>query len=96
MDYIKLKDYCKTTGVTAINNSINTSVKGYPFVTLLRGNEADNIWFSKNASARVAKGDNFKAIASELYVVETANADGEVRMKLSFNNSSYSDLADFF
>lgn len=96
MEYITFKDFCKSNNITAINKTVNVNSNGYPFITVLRGKLAENVYFSKNASTQVNKGDAVKDIASQLFVAETANADGEVRMKLTFNNSSYESIDDMF
>ena len=96
MNYVTFKSFCQSEGVTAINKTVNTNSKGYPFITVLKGKEADCIYFSKNASALVNKGDAVKAIASQLFITETVNADGEPRTKLTFNNSSYDSVDDMF
>lgn len=97
MNRQSLKSYCTGTGVTAINPLVRTNANGYPFITILRGDVAENLYFSKKASAEVDLGMDIKAQLPELYVVETINAAGESRTKLSFRGeSSYVDVADLF
>jgi hypothetical protein len=89
-------EFCKTNGITAINNNVRVNTNGYPFITVLRGSDAENIYFSKNASSEVAEGSDVPSIAKSLYIVETVNAVGEPRIKLSFNKGNYTNIADLF
>ena len=83
--------------MTAINKAVNTNVKDYPYITILRGNIAENIYFGKKSSTKVGLGVAVKPIASELFVSEVTNANGEVRMKLSFSGeSTYDTVEDMF
>ena len=95
MDRQSFQAYCRATVVTSINKSVNTNNNEYPFITVLRGAVAENIYFSKAAASEVSKGLAVKSIAKDLYVVEVINADGEVRTKLTFN-SSYMSMEDMF
>ena len=91
------KSFCQAEGITAIHKSIRVNTNGYPFVTVLRGSEAENIYFSKKASAEVAEGQSVKSIAKDLFTNVAVNQAGESRTKLSFaGNSSYDDIDDMF
>lgn len=89
--------YCHRTGVTSINKAVNTNSNGYPFITVLRGKVAENVYFGKKSAALVTLGTDVRSIAKELFVSEATNANGEVRTKLSFNGeANYADLDDMF
>ena len=94
---VTFKAFCFAEGITAIHKSIRVNTNGYPFITVLRGADAENIYFSKKASAEVAEGQSVKSIASQLYVNVAVNQQGESRTKLSFaGNSTYEDIDDMF
>ena len=95
MEYKTFKQYCIDTKVTSIVKSIKSNTNGYPFITVLRNDKAENIYFSKNANAEVAEGMDVKSIANSLFVANTINGDGEARTKLSFKNS-YESMEDMF
>ena len=89
--------YCIRTNVTAINKTVNTNSNTYPFITVLRGSIAENIYFGRKSAAKVALGTVVKSIAKELFISEAVNSAGETRMKLSFNgDATYADLDDMF
>lgn len=91
------KAYCGDTGVTAVNPVVRVNTNNYPFITILRGEEAENIYFSKKASALVDAGQDIKSLLKDLYLVETTNASGDIRLKLSFRgDSQYVDIDELF
>ena len=92
------KEYCTETGVTSICKTIRiNSAHSYPFITVLRGKIAENIYLSKASASKVSEGDSVKSIASELLVATAPNADGEDRTKLFFQgDSSYESVEDMF
>lgn len=94
---ISFREFCKAEGITSIHKTIRVNKNGYPFVTVLRGSDAENIYFSKKAAAEVAEGESVKSVANSLYINTATNAEGESRTKLSFaGNSSYEDINDMF
>jgi hypothetical protein len=96
MTRTSFKSFCASTGVTAVS-PVRSNTNGYPFVTILRGNEAENLYFSINASSDVSDGQDIKSIANDLFVTDTINATGEPRQKLSFRgNSAYTNIDDLF
>ena len=95
MEYKTFKQYCVDTKVTSIAKVVKVNANKYPFITVLRGNAAENVYFSKSASAEVAEGMDVKSIANSLFVANTINGDGEARTKLSFKNS-YESMEDMF
>ena len=94
---VTFKAFCQAEGITAIHKTVRENTNKYPFVTVLRGSEAENIYFSKKASAEVSEGEIVKAIANDLFINVAVNQAGESRTKLSFaGNSSYEDIDDMF
>jgi hypothetical protein len=98
MARISFASYCTNTGVTTVCPSVRENTNGYPFITVLRGNVAENIYFGIDASSEVSLGQDTKSIAKNLFVVDTINAGGESRTKLSFKNAdnAYYDINDLF
>lgn len=91
------QSYCRRTGVTSINKEVNTNANKYPFITILRGNVSENIYFGRKSAAKIELGDAVKSIAKSLFVTEAVNASGQIRTKLSFSGeSTYSDVDDMF
>lgn len=96
MTYKTFKQYCIDTKVVSIAKSVRVNANGYPYITILREDSiAENIYFSKLASAEIAEGMAVKSIANSLFVANTINGDGEARTKLSFKNS-YEDMDSMF
>jgi len=97
MSRITLKEYCTQNGYNRVSKvRINSS--GYPYVTLIcaeDGSLTENLYCSKNYAAQVAEGDELPI--RELFVAETTNDGGEVRMKLTNNGGEVSPekLADY-
>jgi hypothetical protein len=97
MDKISIQDFAKAKGFIEINKTIRTNTNGYPFVTFINAkNEAENVYFSKGASAQVAEGGNFFDVAKDYEIGETTNAEGEVRVKLCRKGGDRMSIADLF
>lgn len=100
MERSTFKSFIAAQGITAVAPAIRQNTNGYPFITVLRGSgpeSAENIYFSVKASAEVSEGQAVKSIAKDLYVVNTLNAAGEARTKLSFaGESSYLGVDELF
>lgn len=92
---ITLKEFCTQEGIGSISN-VRKNTNGYPFVTVLRGTDAENIYFSKKAALKVADADPIKGIAKDLFVVNTINSAGEERLKLTFTGEDYASVEDLF
>ena len=82
---------------------LRVNASGYPFVTILnKANRASNLYFSKNSSQNVldtfGEESDITEFLKTAQVVKTANADGDVRYKLSSSGDykSSSSLADAF
>ena len=98
---IGVKDFMKANAFTQVHNEVRQNSNGYPFVTFINGkNEAENIYFSKGASALpsaklgtpIAKG-YFDAFS----IAETTNTAGEKRIKLvRQGDSSRKEMDDLF
>ena len=69
------KSWCKSNGVTSINKEIRTNTNGYPFITILRDKDAENIYFGRKSAAKVELGDSVKAIANDIYVTIAVGVD---------------------
>ncbi len=87
------------SGKLQVNPSIRRNVNGYPYITVLdpskpQGEQAENIYFGKNTSAKVSEMVDIRGIANDLQVVHTTNALGEQRIKLSM--SAYLGADDLF
>ena len=94
---VSFKAFCQAEGITSIGKTVRVNASGYPFVTVLRGSDAENIYFSKKAAAEVTEGQLVKSIANTLFVNTAVNSNGESRTKLSFaGNSSYEDIDSMF
>jgi len=85
-------------GIVSNISELRENQNGYPFVTLLKNNRSQNIYFGKSTSEKVL--DNFKvgekilAFLKECNVVKTKNAEGETRFKISHSTSPYSSEAE--
>lgn len=82
---------------------VRVNASGYPFVTILnKANRASNLYFSKNSAQSVldtfGEGQDITEFLKTAQVVKTANADGDIRYKLSSSGDykSNSSLADAF
>jgi hypothetical protein len=84
-----IKDFCISKSFVQISKTVRQNSNGYPFITFIySNNNAENIYFSKNAASKVAEGEIVtKELISKLAVVEATNAEGEIRFKLSFGDS---------
>jgi hypothetical protein len=90
-------------GIVRNYSVLRVNASGYPFVTILnKANRASNLYFSKNSSQNVldtfGEENDITEFLKTAQVVKTANADGDVRYKLSSSGDykSSSSLADAF
>lgn len=102
MEVIDFKTLIKK-GLVKNYSLLRVNTTGYPFVTVLnRANRASNLYFSKNSSQNVldtfGEGADVTEFLKTAQVVKTANADGDVRYKLSSSGDykSNSSIADAF
>lgn len=79
-----VSDYAKAKGFVQIAPKVRVNKNGYPFITFINAkNEAENVYFSKNASKKVADGETItRDMLKDISVAETKNAEGEMRTKL--------------
>ena len=90
---MSVPDFFKASNISQVNPVVDVNVNGYPFITLINANnEAQNIYFSKKASTSYSKGTPIvKGFFDELQFVESVNADGETRIKLSLKGGNRLD-----
>jgi hypothetical protein len=87
---ITFKEFCKKNGYTTVAPKVRINKSGYAFVTfvndIVKDSEgkslSENIYFSKNTSKDVMEGDDVSIVLRGLFLCETINADGEIRMKI--------------
>jgi hypothetical protein len=92
---LSIAEFVKSKGFVEINNTIKLNSNGYPFVTFINAdNVAENVYFSKAASANVKQDEELNIEMLNNYrIANTTNADGEVRTKLVSVNSKRINLA---
>lgn len=107
MKQIALKKLVQDRVVTNIS-SLRENENGYPYVTLLvgtpDGTASQNVYFGQKTATIVSDsfkvGDNILSMLADAQVIETKNADGEIRYKLSINPTSdyasETSMADVF
>lgn len=96
MNQISLKQLIKTRVVDNVSG-LRSNTNDLPYVTMLNGGKSNNVYFGKKSGEKILtkftpgvateKKAFYKAIA-DASVVETVNADGELRYKLSLSGSS--------
>lgn len=79
-----IQEFVTERNIASIAQEVRVNKNGYPFVTFIDGdNKAENVYFSKNASASVEAGQPIqKGFFNELYIATVTNAQGEERIKL--------------
>ena len=107
MEQISLKQLFKK-GVFNAVSVLRENENGYPYVTLLRttskGTASQNVYFGQKTAELVSdtfsEGDNILTFLADAEVIQTTNASGEVRFKLSKNAgsdyASETEIADVF
>ena len=77
--------FCKEQGFSTLVPEVRTNANGYPYVTFITpDNNAENVYFSKEGSKSVAKGQPItKGFFKDRRVSLTENANGEQRWKIS-------------
>jgi hypothetical protein len=89
--------FMRQNGFTQYNANIGVNVNDYPFVTFINAdNEAENVYFSKNAAEQISADEAVNGqFLARFVIVDTVNAEGEARTKLSLrggNRGSINDL----
>lgn len=94
LQVLSVKEFAKQNGFVQLVPNVRTNVNGYPFITFLKeDNTAENIYFSRKASAAVAAGTPVdKQLLSVYQIGITTNAEGEERIKL-ISNSDRVDIS---
>lgn len=85
-------------GVLTNVSAVRVNDSTYPFITVLKGNKASNVYFGKKSAAQVQKDDvlTLDQLKKAEFVLAT-NEAGEQRVKLSLNgDSAYTNLASIF
>lgn len=92
-----IQEFAQAKGFVQVANNVRTNTNGYPFVTFINAkNEAENVYFSKDASTKVVAGDPVdKTMLTTHQIAEVTNEAGEVRFKL-IGNSERVDLLTIF
>lgn len=97
METISIKDFAKSRSFVQINKTVKTNVNGFPYITFIdASNVAENVYFSKGASASIKAGDDFTAIIKDYEICSAENADGETRMKLCRKGGDRVELDSLF
>ena len=81
---LDVKAFMQNNGYISVHNQVRSNQNEYPYVTFINGkNEAENIYFSKEASKLVEKDEQIiKGFFDKFKVATTLNAAGEERIKL--------------
>lgn len=92
-----VKDFAKEKGFVQMVPTIRVNTNGYPFLTLINGNnEAENIYFSKSAAKNVTEGMKVTPELLKMHQIgHITNESGEARVKL-ISNSERVELASMF
>lgn len=94
-----VQDWMKSNGFTQVHNRVRVNTNGYPFVTFITsGNDAENIYFSKEAAKAVSLDSEIKkGFFANLIIAETTNAAGEPRIRIArAGSSSRLEVDDLF
>lgn len=91
-------EFCKMKGFVELVPKVRFNANSYPFITFINGkNEAENIYFTVNASENVHEGQDLREIAHDLQIVVVSYTDGrESRAKISRKSSSRLTIEDLF
>ena len=81
---LDVKTFMQANGYISVHNQVRINSSNYPYVTFINGkNEAENIYFSKEAAKLVSKDqDIVKGFFNAFKIAETTNANNEKRIKL--------------
>jgi hypothetical protein len=88
---ITLASLVKQGEVTSIS-LLKYNKSGYPYITLLKGNKPNNVYFSLKTAEVInnhfKEKDNVISILKNANICQTTNEEGEVRFKLSTSETS--------
>jgi len=99
IEAISLRDFVAQQGfVQLATKQVRYNTNEYPFLTFIDGsNKATNVYFSKNESEKIK---DMSVLTGEylrnLNVVNTTNAEGEKRFKLTTGNSERYNLEELW
>lgn len=84
LNAIPVQDFMSQFGYVTVVNKVRENSNRYPYVTFINGaNEAENIYFSKNASEKYEADEPIgRGFFDDLQAAETTNRAGEKRWKL--------------
>ena len=98
MKTLSIKEFAQANNIASYALTIRENANGYLFATFISAtNEATNIYFSRAMSEKISAGDDTKATLKDhgCVIMETTNADGEMRLKLC-GNSERGNIEDLF
>lgn len=98
LQVVSLPQFCADQGFVELVPEVRSNTNGYPYITLInQQNVATNIYFSKKEAQNVHQGQLLTSnYLKELRVVESKNAAGEIRYKLTSGNSSRVSISSLF
>lgn len=90
--------FMKMKNFVSVHKSVRANANGYPFITFINDkNEAENIYFSKAGSEIYGKDMAIeRGFFAPLTIVESYNADNELRYKLSIGSENRLNVENLF
>jgi hypothetical protein len=90
---LSIAEFAKSKGIVSITPKVRANTNGFPYVTMINGNnEAENVYFSKAAATKVAADMPVTTDMLKAHQIGvTHNEAGEERIKL-ISNSERLDL----
>lgn len=99
LNTISVKEFMISAGFVEIVKTVRVNQNGYPYVTFITtSNEAENIYFSRNAAKLVDEGSVIeKGFFNPFRIAEVTNNAGEKRIKLvGMGESLRTSIEDLF
>lgn len=95
--YLSFKQFMALRGFTQVVRVVRENSNNYPYLTFVdANNQAENVYFSKNAATKVAKG---LELDSKFFLpftfIQVENAEKELRWKISLASELRAEI-DFF
>lgn len=90
-----VKEFCQTNGVSAISN-VRSNANGLKYCTFIINGTAENIYFSKRATDKVALDDKAKAIKDMFITLVEYDDAREARYKIATGGDEFTQVADMF
>ncbi len=93
---IDIKSFISSNNITSVYPKVLVNTNGYPYICFQKADATtENVYFSKNASTLVSAGQEInRDFMAKFQLVETTNAQGEMRLK--FSSSASIDVDDLF